>query len=158
MTKKRTNQDAIKDANAMAYVAGDSAAKEAINAMADADGFNESASILANCFEEIRTCANASASLGAAKRITAVMFLSKRGCYPPEHAKLLGEEIASELLSNLAGPATTVEQAAAYAVEAADELMNSPHHRYALNGFVTFIGPRLCALLEELHTAGGTTK
>lgn len=158
MTNKRSNQDAVKEANAMAYVAGDNAAKEAINAMAVADGFNKSAAILANCLEEIRSCANASASFGAAKRITAVMFLSRRGCYPPEHATLLGEEIASELLSNLADPATTVEQAAAYAVEAADELMNSPHHRYALNGFVAFIGPRLCALLEELHTAGGKTK
>lgn len=71
MTKKRTNQDAIKGADDMAYISGAHAAREAVNAMAEvANDYSKVSAITANLMEELRTLAHPSASRGAAEVMT----------------------------------------------------------------------------------------
>jgi hypothetical protein len=155
MTKKRTNQEFIKGGDYMAYIAGAHAAREAVDAMADVvDDFTKVAKIAANLFEETRTMAHPSASLGAAEVVCAIMLLSCRGGRTPEHIGVLGEEIGRELLGKISEPGVTVDQSAQFLTEALSEVVDLPHKLSALAGFSHYVGTAIFAFLELAREGG----
>jgi hypothetical protein len=150
MTKKRTNQEFIKGGDYMAYIAGAHAAREAVDAAADVvNDFTKVSKIVANLFEETRTMAHPSASLGAAEVVSAIMLLSCRGGRPPEQIAVLGAEIGRELLSKISEPGVTVDQSVQFMTAALSEVMDLPHKASALAGFSSFVGPAIFVFLGQ---------
>ena len=152
MTKKRTHQDSIKGGDYMAYIAGAQAAREAVDAAADVvNDFTKVSKIVANLFEETRTMANPSASLGAAEVVSAIMLLACRGGRPPGHIAELGEEIGRELLGKISEPGVTFDQADRYMAEALNEVMDLPHKPSALAGFSSVVGTAILVFLKQVR-------
>jgi hypothetical protein len=151
MTKKRTTQDATKDADHMAYIAGRQAAREAIDAMVGLGDFKKASAILTHCFEENRTFANPHASRGAAEQLTTVLMLTISDGFPAELSFKRAERVAMTAIERITDPGTSYDLAAMLMEEALLEVIEKiPNKTHSIKGFADALSTCVKLFLSEL--------